>query len=100
VSVLAVIGLISVLGTGYVLAAKPSDIKVGTILRALEGDLSLIDENSDSAASGNTIQTCIRINVWDKLNQSLTQVVDTLTLEDLVNEHRKLSGEENIMYYI
>ena len=32
---------------GYILSDKPSNIKVGTILRALEGDLTITDEDEN-----------------------------------------------------
>ncbi len=86
---------------GYILAEAPIDIKIGTILRALEGPLSVIDENTDKSKGNETrIQHCIRIHVWNKMNESLKQLVDSLTLEDLADNYRKMSGMEDTMYYI
>jgi Rrf2 family protein len=84
---------------GYTLSYSPSNIKVGTILRALEGNLSVVDDAEDSS-SQNSIQNCIRINVWNKINESINRVVDSLTLEDLVDEYKKLNGENALMFYI
>ena len=86
---------------GYILAAEPSKTTVGTILRALEGDLAVVDEEVESKGSPkNIILSCIKINVWDKMNESLNQVVDSLTLEDLVNEYKKMNSEQAAMYFI
>lgn len=85
---------------GYTLAVSPSKTKVGTILRALEGDFSVADEEVDSASPGMTIQNCIKINVWDKMNDSLNEVIDSISLEDLVNDYKKMNGKETVMYYI
>jgi len=86
---------------GYILADNPSNIKVGTILRALEGNLSVVDENAeDSSLFSKSAQHCIKLNVWDKINESINRVVDSLTLEDLVNEYRKMNGENILMFYI
>lgn len=84
---------------GYILAAEPSKTTVGTILRALEGDLSVADEDV-VGSSENMILNCIKINVWEKMNESLNQVVDSLTLEDLVNKYKKMNGVEASMYFI
>lgn len=86
---------------GYTLPEPPSEIKVGRILRALEGPLSVIDENSENS-NGNetTIQHCIRISVWDKMNEAVNNLADSLTLEDLANNYRKMNGIEDIMYFI
>jgi len=86
---------------GYILSDEPSDIKVGTILRALEGNLSLVDEDGgDDGSPDNAVQNCIKINVWDKINECVNRIVDSMTLQDLVNEYRKMSGENTVMYYI
>lgn len=86
---------------GYILAAPPSAIKVGSILRALEGSLSIVDEKSqDGDAAQKAMQDCIKTLVWDKINNCINQVVDSLTLEDLVNEYNKLNGIQAAMYFI
>lgn len=86
---------------GYTLSAIPSEIKVGRILRALEGPLSVIDENAESVAANETdIQRCVRVCVWDKMNEALNELVDSMTLEDLVENYRKANGLEETMYYI
>ena len=101
VSLLRKAGLVkSVKGAqgGYVLAGKPSEITVGDVLRALEGRLCLID--TDEGPEENIIKRCIRENVWDKMNSKINEIVDSMTLEDLVNEYMKLSAQEPMMYYI
>lgn len=86
---------------GYVLSEAPADIKVGRILRALEGPLSVIDEDVENAGDSETsIQQCIRLCVWDKMNESLNNVADSMTLEDLAENYRKMNGIEETMYYI
>lgn len=86
---------------GYILADSPSNTTVGKILRALEGNLAVVDEDTeDNASPQKTMQECIKVNVWDKMNESLNQVVDSLTLEDLANEYKKMNGENIVMYYI
>lgn len=83
---------------GYILAHEPETIKVGTILRALEGDLSIIDENSES--QNNPVQVCIKASVWDKINRNINRVVDDVTLEDLIDEYYRLNSNGSDMYYI
>lgn len=86
---------------GYILTNNPSYTKVGTILRTLEGELSIVDENEEAGgASEKSIQACIKINVWDKMNKCINEVVDELTLEDLVNEYKKMNSENVVMFYI
>ena len=84
---------------GYTLSDNPWNLKVGTILRALEGTLSVVDDE-DGDLSINSIQRCLKVNLWDKINDSINDIVDSLTLEDLVNEYKKISGESSLMFYI
>jgi Rrf2 family protein len=86
---------------GYILAEAPSNIKIGRILRALEGPLSVTDEKvEDSNENETSIQHCIRTCVWDKMNEALNDLADSLTLEDLVDNYWKMLGVEETMYYI
>lgn len=85
---------------GYILSDAPSKITVGRVLRALEGELSVIDEDSETCRKGNDIQCCIKTNVWEKINENINKVVDSITLEDLVNEYKRINNEQSIMYFI
>ena len=81
---------------GYYLADKPSNITVGDVLRVLEGDLSVV--NTDLDTQENPIEQCIARNVWDKVDSKVNEIIDGITLEDLLNEYRNDSN--NFMYYI
>jgi len=86
---------------GYTLSDNPSNIKVGVILRALEGNLSVVDEESeDGDLSADSIQRCLKVNIWDKINDSINSIVDSLTLEELVDEYKKTNDESTLMFYI
>lgn len=81
---------------GYYLADKPSNITIGDVLRVLEGDLSVIKTDQDTQE--NPIEQCIVRNVWDKVDNKVNEIIDGITLEDLVNELRNDSN--TLMYYI
>lgn len=81
---------------GYVISKDIHEILVGDILRALEGNLHIV--NSQDMIE-DKIEECIKNNIWTKLNESIDRVVDSITLEDLVFEYNKsISG--GYMYYI
>lgn len=85
---------------GYSLADKSINIKVGTILRVLEGDLAVVDEDIDLERFDKSIQHCLKINVWDKMTEAINELVDSITLDDLVQEHKIQNDKLGIMYYI
>lgn len=82
-------------GGGYVLAKDTSEISVGDILRALEGNLEPVDcaafhpEEACEAAGG-----CVTKYVWKKINESINQTVDEMKLDDLVEESKKLQQDD------
>lgn len=84
---------------GYVLAENPWDLKISTILKALEGEFRIVDE-ADSEREGDSIQQAIKILVWDKINENVNYYLENTTLEDIANEQRKLNNTESYMYYI
>lgn len=86
---------------GYILADKPGNITIGRILRVLEGDLSIIEPDaSDVRSEDDSISHFIKVNVWDKMTDSLNQLVDSITLEELADDYRRLNGMLEVMYYI
>ncbi len=85
---------------GYSLADKPENITVGAILRVLEGSLSVIDEKASGEKTFDRIEDCIGQRVWNAINDSIGKVVDNITLEDLSDEFRKMTGDSAYMFYI
>lgn len=84
---------------GYVLADSPNRITVGQILRALEGDLVIAGDQTENEPE-NSVEYCLRKQVWEKINESINEVVDAITLEDLIVEYQKMQGNQPLMFYI
>jgi Rrf2 family protein len=84
---------------GYILTNNPAKITVGQILRVLEGDLSVVGSNTRSSDTNERLEDIIMTKVWDKIDESINSVADSITLEDLVIESKN-SNSENLMYYI
>jgi len=68
---------------GYVMAKEPEDIIVGDVIRLLEGDVRLTD---DFPKEETVLQKTIRASVYDKINVKIKNLVDSITLEELVNK--------------
>ena len=68
---------------GYTLAKPPSSIMVGDILRALEGDLVIVEcpEIEGECAKSDS---CVTKYVWKRINDSIKNVVDSMTLQELL----------------
>jgi len=72
---------------GYVLRRKPKEYTVGDILRLTEGSLSPVacvgEESEECVRSGD----CVTVMVWEKLDKAINDVVDNISLQDLVDWH-------------
>lgn len=69
-------------GGGYVLMRAADELSVGEILRALEGDLSIIEPDF-TASSG--LKKSIEKNVWDVVTKRLEDIYSNVTLANLID---------------
>lgn len=85
-------------GGGYMLAKNLADISVGDVLRALEGNLELVDCPGLLPEEGcKSADSCVTKYVWKRINDSISQTVDEIKLDQLVAESKKMcSGTEKI----
>lgn len=68
---------------GYMLQRSPKDYTVGMILRLTEGSLTPV-ECAGGENSCNREDNCATRMLWKKLDDAINSVVDTVTLEDLL----------------
>lgn len=85
---------------GYALSRDPSKITVGEVLRALEGQLSITGDDPVPAQNNNTIKNCIHNTVWQAVNSKINEVVDSITLENLVDEFNRTNSDYNFDFVI
>lgn len=96
-------GLIkSIKGTqgGYILAHQAGQITVGNVIRALEGELATAEELSPEDDAADVLGKCINQNVYQKIDESVNKLLDSMTLEALQQEYRKMNQDKDYMYYI
>lgn len=75
---------------GYMLAKMPGDITVGDILRVLEGDMAPTDCVTDDNTDCEREESCVTKLVWMQIKDSINSVIDSITLEDMLNEQIKI----------
>ncbi|MGI6071077.1 MAG: RrF2 family transcriptional regulator [Blautia sp.] len=91
--------VISVRGAmgGYRLARPAGEISVGDVLRALEGNLDAVScpgNEEDKGCEGADL--CVTRYVWKRINDSITEAVDSIMIEQLVEESRKIKEKGEI----
>lgn len=84
-------------GGGYRLSRSPREISVGDLIRRLEGRLTIKDITRPGEQSPGEIAVHL---LNDRLTDATDQVLDTLTLEQLLEQVGKAGGLQQAMYYI
>lgn len=87
---------------GYTLGESPDKISVGDILRALEGSMSPTDCVSENCETHHcsTSDCCITRGVWEKIRDGINNVIDNISLQELVEDYNKNSDKNNTMFDI
>ncbi len=86
---------------GYMLADSPENITVGDVIRTLEGpiapaDCVIDDEENDCERSGH----CITKTIWEKIKVSIDNVIDSITLQNMLDDYKEMNKSDSYMYYI
>ncbi|MBU3180055.1 RrF2 family transcriptional regulator [Clostridium psychrophilum] len=85
---------------GYTLSREASKITVGEVLRILEGDLNITGDDDGVLGLDKTIKVCINTLVWQEVNEQINKVMDSVTLEDLVEKYKSLNSEYTLDFII
>lgn len=75
---------------GYVLTREPSEITVADILNVLEGPIEISECISDDEASCSRMNYCATRLLWIKVSDSVNQVINSITLQDMINDYNEI----------
>lgn len=85
---------------GYVLSRPSKEITVGDIIRVLEGPIGFTDCSTEGDAAPDCAATCVVHGVWEKVTQQIVNVIDSITLQDLVEQAQAEQAKQNLIYQI
>ena len=85
---------------GYLLAKPATKISVAEILRALEGDYLIEEEDVEGAENGRAAAQAVQSEVIERLNRGLQDILENLFLSDLEQKYQEYSEYSQDMYYI
>ena len=75
---------------GYRLAQPAGEISVGDVLRALEGSIEAVSCGVENNANCLGKDLCVARYVWEKVNKSIQETVDSIRISQLVEESRQM----------
>jgi Rrf2 family transcriptional regulator, cysteine metabolism repressor len=86
-------------GGGYRLSRPPNEIAVGDLIRRLEGRLTVKEKEGISASDLSPGKAAVRL-VNEQLTQATDDVLDKMTLEQLMDQVNRMTNVHQSMYYI
>jgi Rrf2 family protein len=84
---------------GVLLLKPPSEIKLSEVVQLLEGSIALVDCVNDPKVCHRSA-SCVTRDIWIEMKRAMSQVLDSTTLQDLVERQRQKGQTETGMYYI
>lgn len=84
---------------GVSLAKPPEEVKLSEIIQLLEGSIApseCINNPGICTRSG----FCVARDVWSQLKEAMDGVLESTTLQDLVERHKTKEQPKEAMYYI
>lgn len=79
---------------GYSLKKKPEDYTVGMILRLTEGSLAPVACVEEDETDCERQASCVTYLLWEKISDAINGVVDTITLQDLIDWKKNIGNKE------
>jgi len=87
---------------GYLLNKPPAEVSLAQILEALDGPLTPLSSGRSRSRRlrGKGRVEALLGEVWQRVQQAELEVLNAVTLKDLVERQRGLEGEDALMYHI
>lgn len=87
---------------GYVLRQPPSQVSLVSIVEAMNG--STESDTRDASTNGHALrplqQESLLSTIWDRVRHAEREVLQSVTLETLIEQHRQLEQTRAPMYHI
>ena len=84
---------------GYLLAKEPAEVSLGEVIRAVEGDISIV-ECVTSPDICHRAGVCVTRDKWVGLRLAIMEFLNRITLEQMAAEHTEIFHSQPLMWYI
>ncbi len=82
---------------GYSLTYTPEKYTVGQIIRAVESNMNPTDCYGENSAPCPNKPTCVNYRLWGRLDQALNEVLEGITLEDMLSWQNELYTDQYVI---
>ena len=83
---------------GYMLARKPSQIRLGEVIRFVDGPIEPLSCVGRNYKGCRDINKCVLRGIWQEVSRATSDVVDNITFEDLAKKSK--ASKDALVYQI
>jgi len=84
---------------GVSLAKPPEQVKLSEVIYLLEGSIAPVDCINNPRVCSRS-ELCVTRDIWGELKKAMNGVLESTTLQDLVERQRRKEQPEEAMYHI
>ena len=84
---------------GVSLVRSPEQVKLSEVIQLLEGSLALVDCVNNPEACDRS-DSCVTRDIWGEMKRAMDAVLQSTTLQDLVERQKGKEQPEEVMYHI
>ncbi len=84
---------------GVWLARSPEEIRLNEVIELLEGSIALVECVDDPKYCSRS-ELCVTRDIWIELKKVMNEVLESTTLQDLVERQKRKIQPEEVMYHI
>jgi len=84
---------------GVLLNKSPEEIKLSEVIQLIEGSIAPVECVTNPEICSRS-QSCVTRDIWSEMKEAMDVVLESTTLQNLVERHRKKQQPEPAMYYI
>ncbi len=84
---------------GICLVRPPQEVKLSEVIQLLEGSIAPVECLNNPKACARS-KLCATRDIWGELKEAIDGVLESTTLQDLVERQRRKTQPEEAMYYI
>ena len=84
---------------GFALAKAPSQIRLSEIIQIVEGSIAPVECVDDPEICPRA-DHCVTRDIWTEMKKAMSGVLESTTLESLVQREREKRESAAVMYYI
>jgi len=86
-------------GGGVSLARSPEEIRLSEVMQLLEGSIAPVECVSNPRICTRS-KSCVTRDIWSELKQAMDGILESTTLQDLVERQKRKEQPKEVMYHI